>query len=477
MTTPNIIFIVVDTLRADYLGCYGCPGVLTPNVDALSRGGATFNSAYSTSNFTAPAFASLFTTLYPVSHGVYDFRIKRLPPSPLMEILKREGYTRHAVVDFGFFKSYLGESFDAMESLTDLTSNWSTEGPVYEIRRAIEWIGGHLGEPFFLFLHISPPHTPYRFPKQSYEMMMRDESLVRRLGDLRAHEILGSLFPTPVGDRIEEKDIERFNWCAPKINEISIDDEHVAIIKDLYRMEVEVVDEMIGLLMDGLKSLGSNENTMVSFLSDHGEELWDHGSFSHGTSAMYNEVIRTPWIVSYPKGILPGRRVDANVSHTNVMPTLVDLAGIELGAEIRSRSVRRFLDTDDDDEGAARAGVQPVYCETGHRISVIRERHKLIAPNKRTQFRNTKDRLRYAASRVRRRIGLGEGQRKELYDLRTDPGERNDLASKERDTVSRLAALIDAYYEGKQVSFGEGTTLTAEEEERIKKELEGLGYY
>ncbi len=478
MKTLNIIFVVVDTLRADYLSCYGYPERLTPNIDLLSEKGTTFTNVYSASNFTAPAFASLFTSLYPASHGVYDFKIKKLPPSPLMDAAKRSGYTRKAVVDFGFFKSYLAESFDSMESLTDLTVNWSTEGPALEVGRSLEWIQKHHAEPFFLFLHISPPHTPYRFPKKHYEAMMENERTAGRLAKLRAHEILGALLPVAVGDRIPDDEIERFNRCAPKFNEISVDEEHVSIIKDLYRMEVEVVDEMLGLLMAGLKSLGILESTIVSFSSDHGEELWEHGSFSHGASAMYNEVVRTPWIVSRPSGTIGGRGVDVNVSHTNILPTLLDLAGIDLTDEIRSKSVRRLMDRmEDEADQSFEVETPPVYCETAHLISVISGDYKLIALNKRTRFRSTKEKLRYRASRVGKLLS-GKGERPiELYNLRLDPGEKTNVASMETETVARLKKLIDIYYAGGRFTFGEGQDLTEAEEERIKRELEGLGYY
>ena len=90
MKKPNIILIVVDTLRADYLHCYGYKDELTPNIDDIARSGARFENVYSASNFTAPAFASLFTALYPAQHGVYDFRIESLPASPFLEVLKEQ---------------------------------------------------------------------------------------------------------------------------------------------------------------------------------------------------------------------------------------------------------------------------------------------------------------------------------------------------------------------------------------------------
>jgi len=148
-------------------------GSLTANIDRLATRGVRFESAYSASNFTAPAVASLFTSLYPAAHGVYDFRIRKLPPARLMEIAARNGCFRKAVVDFGFFKSYLGRSFDDMESLTT-RSELVHRGSFVETRRAVDWVSKHKDESFFLFLHISPTHAPYRFPRDWYERIAGD---------------------------------------------------------------------------------------------------------------------------------------------------------------------------------------------------------------------------------------------------------------------------------------------------------------
>ena len=185
---------------------------------------------------------------------------------------------------------------------------------------------------------------------------------------------------------------------------------------------------------------------------------------------MYNEVIRTPWIVNRPAG---GARVDANVSHTNVLPTVLDLAGIEMTDEFRSKSVMRLTENTGQSSGNGAA----VYCETAHLVSVVSGAFKLIVPNKRSRFRSAKEKLRYKVSRARKRLSGEEERRVELYNLRKDPGEATSIASREKETVARLTRLIDAYWAGEHGTFGEGQDLTEAEEERIRKELEGLGYY
>ncbi|UCG51571.1 MAG: sulfatase [Candidatus Latescibacterota bacterium] len=477
MQHPNILLLVIDTLRADYLGCYGCPDQLSENIDQIAHSSILFESAYSASNFTAPAFASLFTSLYPAQHGVYDFKIKALPPSPLLELLKSHGYYRKAVVDFGFFKSYLGESFDDMESLTDLTVNWSTEGPLVETQRAIEWLEQHHTEPFFLFLHLSPPHTPYRFPKGYYENMMRSDLFAENAAEFRSHETLGPLFPEPVDDRIPTEQIDRYNQCSRELGRIAVDGNHASFVKYLYSVEVKVVDDLVGAVVNTLRTLGVLDNTIVSLSSDHGEELWDHGSFSHGASAMYNEVIRTPWILSVPGQDETAGVVDENVSHVNILPTIIDLAGIEMPDEYLGRSVRGHVEASKGLSGADEKPLPPVYCETARLISVVDGDYKLITPNQRTSFRSRKERIRYRLGRIKQRFTGSERRALELYDLRADPGEKRNLAKERRAVAECLLSLIRDYHAGRGPAIEAARDLTKEEEDRIKKELEGLGYH
>ena len=477
MTPPRIILVVVDTLRADYLGCYGDREKLTPNIDRLASLGVRFENAYSASNFTAPAVASLFTALYPVSHGVYDFRIKKLPPLRLMELVAQNGCVRKAVVDFGFFKSYLGRSFDDMESLTDLAPNWSTEGPVFETRRAVEWIASHKDEPFFLFLHISPPHAPYRFPGKYYEQITTGEKWRRTTELLRNHAVLGGLFPVPEGDRIPDGEIERFNRSARAIERLEVQDDGIGAVRDLYRMEVRVVDEMIGVLVGELERLGILEQTVLSVSSDHGEELWDHGSFGHGALAMHNEVIRTPWILCCPDRIPPAVVVETCVSQTNVLPTLLDLAGIDLSGVPAARSVKPLFAHPAPGASAKGRGDSPtVFSDTERWISVVHGGFKLIAPSKRRRFPTRAAKLRHALRRTKMMLAGNDRRGIELFDLRTDPGERKNLAGRQKKAVSALMVLVDGYYKTAELASVGGTDLSAAEEARIRKELDGLGY-
>ena len=462
--------IVVDTLRADYLGCYGHPANLTPRIDEAAASGVRFSNYYSASDFTAAAFASMFTSLYPWQHGVYDFRIKTLPASPYLEALQQRGYERKAIVDFGFFKSYLKQSFDDMEALTDLADNWSVEAPVVEAQRVVQWMSERdASRPFFCFLHVSPPHTPYRFPAAFSEKLMARPDAGAVIERFKATELGAALMPNPVDGCIPADAIERFNRAYLRVNDIAVDEAAREAIRLIYAAEVEVVDALVGHVADALRGSGMLDNTIVSVSADHGEQLWEHDGYGHGISALYNEAIRTPWFV-FGGGITRGT-VEANVSHTSLLPTLCDWVGLDIPAEAKEKSALAL--TKDE---ARSAETRLVFSETKRHIAAIRGRHKLITRNRRRSFSGAPDRLRYLAARARRGMESFEA-RYELYDLVADPLEQSNVASRRRDVVELLDGAIDAFHASPPSIVDGWGDLTEDEQSRIKKELAGLGYY
>lgn len=473
MDKPHIFLIVIDTMRADHLGCYGDKECVSPNLDALAEDGVIFKNAYSTSNFTAPAFASLFTSLYPAHHGVYDFDIKMLPPSPLLKILGENGYQRKAVVDFGFFKNFFKQSFDSLESLTDLTENWSVEGPIIETKRAMEWIEQNHDAPFFFFLHLSTPHTPYRFPAEFHKRIKKAKSYDEGYRQTKGNSTMQALFPDPENGVIPEVMIRAHNNIVEKTNRIKLGEAAVNFIKFLYRMEIKLVDELLGLLFAKLENLGILGSSIISVSSDHGEQLWDHGSFGHGSTDLYNEIIKTPWIVRYDGSRKASRQVESNVSHINILPTLLDLAGIEMPAHLAVKSVRHLFDPSDGEAPANKRGpAAPVYSEAGRFISVVDGYDKLITASRRKSG-SAKASIKQQLARTVKRLG---GKGPQLYDLKADPSEAVNRAKRCKERVRELQGLITDYYEKKDYDLGKGRDLSDHERDAIKDELKGLGY-
>jgi arylsulfatase A-like enzyme len=363
-----------------------------------------------------------------------------------------------------------------MESLTDLAPNWSTEGPFVEAGRGVEWISQHRDESFFLFLHISPTHAPYRFPRSWYERVIGDAALRPRIDALRRHAALGGFLPVPEGDRIPEREIARFSQSARYAQEGRVEDELIALIRELYRWEVRVADEAVGMIVAELERLGIFGETVVSVSSDHGEELWDRGSFGHGVDAMHNEVIRTPWILTCPGRIGAGTVVAEDVSQTNVLPTVLDTAGVDIGGVPSSGSVKRLAARDAAAGEELAYEARPVFSDTSRWISVVRAPFKLIAPSRRTRFPTRGERLRHVCRRAKLRWTGRAGAGGLLYDLGRDPGERDNIARRERARTRDLLSAADRYYRTAQAEWPGTGDLTAAEEEQVKRELDRLGY-
>jgi arylsulfatase A-like enzyme len=284
---PNVVVVLVDTLRADHLPTYGYPRATAPFLDSLARDGVVFENAWSTSSWTAPAAASLFTSLYPQEHGVVHGLDRRADGAPggdrrlvnripdgeqtLAEMFKAAGYRTLGVSDNAHVSRETGfhQGFDEFESATGATAE-----------RLHKWVRDHRAQmaagPYFLYVHYVEPHEPYLPRDPWYSEFARDG---------RAH-------PT-----------------------------HAKYV-DAYDSEIRSLDDGLARLY---RACGWADDTVVIVTSDHGEEFGDHGGGGHAHS-LYSEVLRVPLLVHGLPGAV-ARRIDEPVSLVDVLPTLRELAG------------------------------------------------------------------------------------------------------------------------------------------------------
>lgn len=274
---PGIILITLDTTRADHLGCYGYERDTSPRIDALAAEATLYTRAYSTSSWTLPAHASLFTGKYTSSHGArYDpegplkltqaidgpdswegYRARGLAAGEvtLAALLRQAGYATGAVVSGPWMKRVFGldDGFDFYDDGGISHVNGKRAEAVTDA--AIEWLAD-CGEPYFLFLNYYDPHTPY-MPPDEY----RDTFL-----------------PDPVPEGFLESD---------------------AGLIALYDAEILYTDHHVGRLLDKLKDLGLYDDCWIILTSDHGHLLGEHGMHSHGRTLSQAE-IHVPLIVKEP---------------------------------------------------------------------------------------------------------------------------------------------------------------------------------
>jgi len=295
--TP-VIIVSIDTLRSDHLPIYGYDGVETPAIDALRREGVLFQHAYTPTPLTLPAHASLLTGTLPEVHGVRDnvgysldkARRKSNQVPLLAPMLKEHGYATAAAVSAYVLQGTTGieEGFDLYEDGIEFQSGrglGQLQRPGGEsLTRLLPWLEEHAKEPFFVWLHLYEPHTPYEPPP--------------------AFATAGK---TP------------------------------------YDGEIAAADAVVGQLAAQLRELGRWDDALVVLLADHGEGLGDHGEDEHGV-LLYREAIQVPMVVKLPKGELAGRTAEAPVSLVDVAPTIADLLGIARPAAWKRPSLLAALD-------------------------------------------------------------------------------------------------------------------------------------
>jgi arylsulfatase A-like enzyme len=310
---PNVLVILVDTLRADRLGCYGNASGLTPFMDRFADGATVFRHAYATSSWTAPSVASLFTARYPSQHGVVSVFTKlRAQELTLPEQLAQAGYKTGAVVANFVVTERMGynQGFEFFGSV---------EGDASVVRaRALQWLDSvHTdapGPPVMLYLHFMDPHWPYTPPQEYVDRLIQPgfdataemSKMARKLNQAFTEQYVTGATTA-----------HRQFTCAD-----------IELLEKLYDAEVAALDAQLAQLFAELESRHFLDNTVVVLLSDHGEELFEHGSLWHAYT-LYEESIRVPLIVKLP-GQTSGRVVERPVSLLDVAPSVLRVVGIDI---------------------------------------------------------------------------------------------------------------------------------------------------
>ena len=314
----NVLIVLFDTLRPDHLEPYGSTSVRTPALKDFASTGFTFEQAHANASWTRPSIASLWTGLHPSAHrlaGQGNVLSASVPYLP--EILSKNGYHTVSVSnnayfspDFGFDRGY-SKLFPYYESRQSVLK----ESPSPEEQATKVWeqflapsFKNPEGLPVFALLHEIDPHSPYEAPASFTEPYLFDYS-----GNIDGwrHNLFEHL-------RINKAINNYGDWLTPADKKQ---------MRALYKGEVSFVDAYFGALLRHLEQSGLRENTLVVFLSDHGEQLFDHGAWGHGLS-VHQEELQIPLIFSLPGVVPESKSSSALVQGVDVLPTLLGLLGI-----------------------------------------------------------------------------------------------------------------------------------------------------
>jgi arylsulfatase A-like enzyme len=309
---------VIDTLRADHLGCYGYQRTETPNIDNLASSGILFDQAISPLPETGPAVSSIFTSLYPVNHGLRDnVHILSEDVLTLAEILRDNGFRSAAFTDtFPFNGLHILQGFDSFQERVPAQA--SKEEIVQELmEQPLEWFRNTRAEKTLTFIHFFDPHMPY------YPLIKSDRT--KAIGYLGLFK--GDFAPV----------------FALWLKKIPINESDVRYMTSLYDDEVSFVDRCIGYLLRKLEHMGIDEETLIIITADHGESLGDHDYyFDHG-DYLYDNQIRVPLIIKYPGLAKKGKIVKTQVRIIDIMPTILQILGIDYDGEIDGVSLLPFI--------------------------------------------------------------------------------------------------------------------------------------
>jgi arylsulfatase A-like enzyme len=422
---PGVLIYLVDTLRADRLGIYGHSAPTSPRLDALAAEALVFEDAWGQASWTRPATASILTGLHPSRHGA-DREDTALAPEQLTlaERLGAAGYRTGAFVANHLVGGRFGfdQGFD--------TWNGGDRGlygaPARQLgERALQWLDAGQG-PFLLYVHTMEPHSPYDPPAEAmapFELPDyegdRDTRALLRLGQL------GELSP-----------------------------EGLRFLEARYAGEIRANDDAFGQLLDGLASRGLLDSTVVVFISDHGEELLDHGGTEHAKT-LYQELVRIPLLIRLPGGERRSGRIAEPVQQIDLLPSLLALAGLEVPPDLPGRDLSASWLGDASSTRPAPLLFAEERFTVTDKLAVRNGPLKLI-------LNNDGPELWRAGTHV------------ELYDLAADPGERHNLAATRPIAEAFLRQELERFRRQQAARSSDATPLELTPEEL--EQLRALGY-
>ncbi len=410
---PNVIFITIDALRPDHLGCYGYARPTSPNIDALAREGVLFNKAFSAAPYTIISVPSLLTGLEPGVHKVFDGATPLAASfSTLPQLLAHAGYRTAAFVSptwagllslsdrFEFFDfTSLGEKGSGEDRHVFYFGRDEINPKIND--KVLAWLRHNRSSPFFVYVHYLAVHAPY-LPPSPYNRFFWKDNISSRMEGLAVRF-------THIGNN----SIDRADW-----QDVVSDRNTRAFLISQYDGYIRYADTLIEALLKELERSGLARNTLVILTADHGEGFSEHGLFFHANS-LYDELIHVPLIMRLP-GVLPkGYVVPGIVRSIDIMPTILDILNIPCDAKTQGVSLLPF----------ARKG--KVLLLDSFAEGIFRQRKEDLKGIR------TKDR-----SYIETYHELTGTYSYELYDVKDDPLETDNISSRRPAETALLKARL-----------------------------------
>ncbi len=404
---PNVVLVMVDTLRPDHLSCYGYPKVTSPNLDAFAADGVRYEQAISSSSWTLPAIATLFTGLAsPLAHGVFDHERAALSAShpTLAEIVAARGGLTSAFVanPIVSVRTNYDQGFDRFEEPGDNAVE-ITDG-------FLSWLEAYSGYRFFAYLHYYDPHNPYDAPGEYREQFCDADyagflkGIDEPVNQFR-DQAWRALQADPEGVPQKLRDLSRLFGAPDR-----------AYLQGRYDGEIRYWDDQFQRVLDALEERGIDDRTWVIVVGDHGDEFFEHDGLGHGHT-LHSELTRVPMIIRGP-GVEP-TVIRQSVSISGLFYTIASLFGARIEGRMNESPLPGLPKTPTPKEQPIFTAVGKGQMVTDAMYGVRDERWKMIwRPATRTA---------------------------QLYSWRDDPFEQKDLSDKNRAEIERLQKLFESW--------------------------------
>lgn len=494
MRSPNLLLIILDTLRRDRLSLYGSPRDTSPHLDAFAARSHVFTRAVSPAHWTIPAHASLFTGEYPSAHGMTQGNHRLTDHLPtLAEHLTAAGYHTVGFCNnplVGVLLNGLGRGFGAFYNYAGATPNRPADdqpaSALQARRRFLQWFRPHarriahgFSQSDWLFrASLHPALTPI-WTKYINFKGNTGQSLTDALDYWNAHTGDSPLFMfvnlmeahlpyrppadlLPAGlDRHSYAFINAFNrdsasWASPR--ETPLADWQTRTLLDFYDAEIAAQDRALGAFLDGLAARGHLDDTLIVIAADHGECHGEHDLFGH-TFDVHQELVHVPLVLHHPD-VKRGREIGVNVSTRRLYHTLLESAGVPVDA----LSLLPLLEGGRDPENGvafSEAFAPSMFLRVieQHAPALI-ERLKLV---------ETRRAVYHGDHKLIMRENAVEG----LYHVGDDPAETRDLAAQQPERVAALRGQIEAFTRRAEPA---NTGQIAPADQEVVEHLRALGY-
>lgn len=416
---PNVLLITIDSLRPDHLSCGGYDKPTSPNIDKIAREGAFFPNAISQGNWTSTGLVSMLTSLYPATHGIiYGNQDQIFGMDPAKggdkkfifkspgQILKENGYLVYAISYFyqntGFEKS-AKNIFDTIDECKD--------------------------KKFFIWYHTPRLHAPYNPPSPYNTMFLPDKFLatkntLSKLGVVKTHSMICS---TAFHEKLDKA-------FGGSVAALDFTDEDKVMLRAFYDGELKWADDEVGDILKKIEDLKLSDNTIIILSTDHSEELLERNHLAHASDSLegslYDELIKIPIVIRYPKKIPQNVVLDNQVQQVDIMPTIFDIIGLDIPKEFQGKSLLRLLQ-----------GKTPSFYEDAFSMGPPCGHHGYHAvPNDK--------RMIYSVREARYKFIWNyspEEDRYEIYDLEKDPMELRNIAKDDAALFARLKDKLNTH--------------------------------